>query len=1056
MSESIGRGFSLVMELEDPARLGELMQKLGSATYMRRIQKALASLDYVHFARFVPVWDRGLLLIVTEFDGAMSDYVLDFAAVLDDEFSLILSYMKGHPPLPVSRYPDKFWDYVNRNTGPKAPDPAAYPEPFSAYPGVTALEIAGSARNKTLPEPKPAEPGESEPDPKDWLHDVQAHTLRAYKATFAWHYGFEFSGAEQGREMLAALSTRLSNASNNPRGQKLCITLGLTHAGLQALGLPQSMLEQFPVAFREGPRLRSERLGDVGRSDPEQWKVAGYDEHGHWTVVHGTVSVYTNADQRALDEGVRHVLESIGSLASKRFERAAQAIGTQGEIHFGYRDGIGQPRFRAAEAAGTKSGRPIAPTGDLLLGTRFRNSRGGHYIGELPPALASNGTYAALRVISQDVAAFEQFLKDVQQEHQVEPELMAAKLVGRWRNGSPLTQYPSRPNSKGGEVPAELLDAFGYTTREYPVEAQALAKATGEAPLPIIDDREGRRCPFGAHIRRLNPRDGMVLGVPWGRRIVRRGMPYTAVDENNQITDRGLVGMFLCADLESQFEFIQHVWANQGLSAPGLRHSQDPFSSACQLATPFRFRPKESDAEVTVTVPPLTTTIGSVYLFMLGINAVKWLAEAGWQGGSSNPTSKSPALSKPDTTMDIKNFDPTSPQFNADPYRYFAAFRRQEAVSLIGRPYDTRWVFSRKLVEEVCKNEKGVFLKPGKNRGSDGVRPFSLSSEFGDGIFFMDPPRHRQVREIMDGVFKQAIAKAPETAREVAVKLLNDAKAAGQLDVIKDYAGPLASQVFFQIMGITMGSESFVVDHWIREAMRSHDKGLRPDQRLSGGTSTLALRTHLLALGREAARGAGPSAASNARTIIAGIQDSVIAQNGMNQDEATNTAVQMAFGGYLSTEFLIGSGIYNLLRDPSQWQLLRDGKATMDQAISEMLRFDAPFQMADRYVEEDTTLGEFKLEGKKMFTIVYGSANRDLPDSEEPDRFNIERDAKQKHFGFGEGIHHCIGAPLGRIVTSVAIQTLLETFPGARLGAVGPWGTDPYFRTLSTLQLLLR
>jgi cytochrome P450 len=112
--------------------------------------------------------------------------------------------------------------------------------------------------------------------------------------------------------------------------------------------------------------------------------------------------------------------------------------------------------------------------------------------------------------------------------------------------------------------------------------------------------------------------------------------------------------------------------------------------------------------------------------------------------------------------------------------------------------------------------------------------------------------------------------------------------------------------------------------------------------------------------------------------------------------------------------------------------------------------------MADRWVQDDTMLGDVKLEGQKMFTLVYGSANRDLPDGDEPDRFDITRDARQKHYGFGEGIHYCIGAPLGRLVTGVAVSTLLETFPGVRLGAVGPWGADPYFRTLSSLQVLAR
>src|SRR5262245_54611434 len=271
MSDNVGKGFSLVMELEDPGRLVELMLRLDDPAVKPRIQAALASLDYVHFARFLPLWDKGLLLIVTEFDGQMQDYVMDFATVLDDEFSLILSYMKGRPPLPVSRYPVEFWDYVDKNTGPKTtnparPEPFAYPDVFSDYPGVTALEVAGGARTKLLPAPK------TWPAASVDLNDVQAHTIRAYKAALGCHLGVRFASAQAGCDVLAALAGHIAHAGA-AHEKALCITLGLTHAGLQALGLPQTTLEQFPRAFREGPRLRSERLGDVGRSDPTQWKV---------------------------------------------------------------------------------------------------------------------------------------------------------------------------------------------------------------------------------------------------------------------------------------------------------------------------------------------------------------------------------------------------------------------------------------------------------------------------------------------------------------------------------------------------------------------------------------------------------------------------------------------------------------------------------------------------------------------------------------------------------------------------------------------------------------
>ena len=152
--------------------------------------------------------------------------------------------------------------------------------------------------------------------------------------------------------------------------------------------------------------------------------------------------------------------------------------------------------------------------------------------------------------------------------------------------------------------------------------------------------------------------------------------------------------------------------------------------------------------------------------------------------------------------MDISEFDPTSPVFNAHPYEAYAAFRAQAPVSPIGDPYHAHWVFSRDLVAEVLDpSNKGVFLKPGKDRAGDTKRPFSLATQFGDGMFFMDPPRHTEVRATMNAAFDAAIANAREVAQKIAGDLLAKAMADGRLEVIGGYAGPLATQVFFQVMG---------------------------------------------------------------------------------------------------------------------------------------------------------------------------------------------------------------------------------------------------------------
>jgi deferrochelatase/peroxidase EfeB len=618
MSDSIGKGFNLVMELEDPSKLMELMAKLAAPAVKVRLGQALESLDYVHYARFLPLWRHGMLLIVTEFDGSMKDYVTDFAAVLDDEFSLILSYMKDRPRLPVSRYPDEFWAYVDKHTGADEGETLAYPQPFCAYPGLTVLEIAGAMRAKALPE-RPAHP---DLWPALDAGDVQANVLRGYKARMACHLGLEFADSAAGRRLLRDLLPCVARQRDS-RNAATCINVGVTHAGLQALGVAQDVLERFPIAFREGPRLRSARLGDTGTSSPRTWRLAGFDARGHPVAVHAMVSVYTKGGPNELSAEVDRVRELLSPETAVCFAQDAEALGETGEIHFGYRDGIAQPRIRGAagDSPGAAPAEHQTPPGDLLLGKGYRNSRGGYYIGELPEALATNGTYAALRVIEQDVAAFDRLLAQTESQRGVKRETLAAKLMGRWPNGSSLALHPTEADREADRRSVIELDNFDYA-----------------APPGAFDDREGRRCPIGAHIRRTNPRSGLVLGVPWGRRIVRRGMPYGPKFDPPRGPDgieRGLVGLFLCGDLESQFEFIQHVWANEDLSAPGLRNTQDPFIGARDGATPFRFRPRESEAEITVMVPPLTRTRGSAYFFMPGLGSLKWLADAGWQAAAT-------------------------------------------------------------------------------------------------------------------------------------------------------------------------------------------------------------------------------------------------------------------------------------------------------------------------------------------------------------------------------------------------------------------------------------
>jgi deferrochelatase/peroxidase EfeB len=148
----------------------------------------------------------------------------------------------------------------------------------------------------------------------------------------------------------------------------------------------------------------------------------------------------------------------------------------------------------------------------------------------------------------------------------------------------------------------------------------------------FYDDSRGLRCPVGAHIRRLNPRGARVMGMPYSRRITRRAMPYGPALKPGQERDevpRGLVGYFICADLEMQFEFIQRVWANQDLSTNGLRGTREPFIAA-QPDRGGNFTIRTTDARDPIVLsglPNLVTTLGSVYCLLPGIGGLRHLAE---------------------------------------------------------------------------------------------------------------------------------------------------------------------------------------------------------------------------------------------------------------------------------------------------------------------------------------------------------------------------------------------------------------------------------------------
>lgn len=428
--------------------------------------------------------------------------------------------------------------------------------------------------------------------------DIQHFLLTRTPALAARYEFLTFPDAGHGRAWLAGVLDKVGTGKSvgSERLDARWVTVAFTWNGLRALGVDEASLATFPEEFRKGMAARAGILGTTGANHPEHW-VGGLTDHA----LHAIIILFARdvAERERCKQEHLGLLGRCGVKALSSLDLEAVPPLDYSHEHFGYRDRLSEVAIEGTGVEPTPgSGRTIR-AGEFFLG--YPDETGLVPALPQPEILSRNGSYLAYFRMQEHVGRFREFLREHGKTAE-EQELVAAKLMGRWRSGAPLVLAPDKDDpalganlQRNNDYDYGKMDPYGYA------------------------------CPLGAHVRRMNPRD--TAHHMERRKMIRRGGtygPHLPDDAPEDGVERGIAAFVGCASLVRQFEFAMNVWANDPRFSE-LGNERDPIIGT-QDGTFDLTIPRRPIRKKITGLPAFTTVRGGAYFFLPGSKALRYLA----------------------------------------------------------------------------------------------------------------------------------------------------------------------------------------------------------------------------------------------------------------------------------------------------------------------------------------------------------------------------------------------------------------------------------------------
>lgn len=379
----------------------------------------------------------------------------------------------------------------------------------------------------------------------------------------------------------------------------------------------------------------------------------------------------------------------------------------------------------------------------------------------------------------------------------------------------------------------------------------------------------------------------------------------------------------------------------------------------------------------------------------------------------------------------IARFRPSDPDFIADPYSVLSEIR--EAKPIFRNPTTGQWTLTRfSDVYETLRDKRlgrsysHLYSHAEVGRSEPDSRWAAFHQHERWSLLCLEPPDHTRIRRLVAKVFTpRAVAALRPAIESLSTEIFDRCEEGDDFDLIADYAQPYSVAVICSMLGVPRSDTRALLD-WSHAIVKMYELSTTDDVSARADRAAAEYFEYTRALIAEKRK--NPDGLLVSELVRVEDEGDVL-----TEDEIVSTTMVLLEAGHEATVNTLGNGVRALMHHRDQWQRLVSGEVETRVAVEELLRFDAPLQLFERWVLEDGVeiCGQPMRVGDEV-AMLFGSAERDPRRFGRPDDFDIGR-GDTAHIGFGGGIHFCVGAPLARQEIDVSLRGLVDRFPNLEL-----------------------